>query len=214
MKKHFIIGDIILALALVIIVGLKMNLEYEKIIDNKEIEDDYSVIHIPQSMFRYMTADVYKSPSDFCASHGSGTFLAFRYSEAFVDPDGCLVLKLNNKAITAWKNSFLPLQVLQCVLKDTRDIGVTIDYSMDFLDMMKNAHTCGHEISEDFTKVIEGPGDNTWYSTFILPGCVLMQIFEGRDCADIGVEQIWIDEQGEVIETFFFPDGDDVQIIK
>ena len=92
------------------------------------------------------------------------------------------------------------------MLGDTRDIGITVDYSKDFMDFMKDAHTCGYEISEDFTTVIESPEDNSWYSPFIGVACTVMQIFEGKTCTQVKVVHMQVDENGEVFDTFIYPD--------
>jgi len=70
---------------------------------------------------------------------------------------------------------------------------------------MKNAHTCGYEISEDFTQIIESPEDNSWYYPFVNVACATMQVFEGKTCSEIKVEHIEIDENGEIIEKVVFP---------
>jgi hypothetical protein len=36
-----------------------------------------------------------------------------------------------------------------------------------------------------------------------------MQVFEGKTCTEVKVEHIEINEKGEVIETFIFPDDID-----
>ncbi len=149
-------------------------------------------------------------PNEFCAAKGENTFLENNYLQAQVDKDGCLILTLNSKVISEWKKTFTVLQVLQCVLGDSRNIGITVDYSKDFMDYMKDAHTCGYEISEDFTKVIESPEDNGWYFPFTTIACAIMQVFEGKTCTEIKVEHVEVNENGEAIETFIFPDDGDI----
>lgn len=169
---------------------------------------EQSTLHISPAMCEFMLEGL--SPNDFCASKGKNTFLENKYLHAYVDKDGCLILTLEENIISEWKNSFTALQVLQCVLGDTRDIGVTVDYSKDFMDYMKDADTCGYEISEDFTKVIESPEDNSWYFPFTATACALMQIFNGKTCTELKVEHIEIDEKGEILETVIFPEETDI----
>ena len=170
-----------------------------------------TTLHISPMLCTAMFEGV--SPTEFCNSKGKDTFLENNYLSAKVDKEGCLIIALNDTVISEWKNTFLPLQVLQCVLlDDSRDIGISIDYSKDFSDYMKDAHTCGFEISEDFTTVVESAEDNGWYFPFTTMACALMQVFEGKVCTEIRVEHIEIDENGKVIETFVFPDDGDVSM--
>lgn len=165
---------------------------------------DQTTLHIPPVLCEPMLGGV--TPTDFCTTKGADTFLEGRYLHAYVDDDGCLILTLENKTISEWKNTFFDLQVLQCVLGESRNIGITVDYTMDYLDFIKNAHTCGFEISEDFTKVIESAEDNSWYFPFTTLACATMQVFDGKTCTEIKVEHIEINDKGEIIDTFIFPD--------
>ena len=74
------------------------------------------------------------------------------------------------------------------------------------MDYMKDAYTCGFEISDDFTKVIDSPEDNSWYYPFILPACAQMQMLSGKTCQEITVEYIEIDGEGEIISTIIYPE--------
>ena len=165
--------------------------------------NEITTLHIPPTICEPMLYGV--TAEDFCQSKGVGTILEGKYISAYIDDDGCLILTLTNKALAEWKNTSTSLQVLQCVLGDDRDIGITIDYSKDFMDFMKDAHTCGYEISEDFSQIIESPEDNGWYFPFIVFACAEMQVFSGKTCKEIKVEHIEINTQGEIIETFVFP---------
>ena len=171
---------------------------------NRQVAKDQTTLHISPMLCESMLYGI--TPTDFCTTKGAGTFLEGRYLQAHVDDDGCLILTLENETISEWKNSFTFLQILQCVLGENRDIGITIDYSKDFLDMMKDAHACGYEISEDFTKVVESSEDSSWYFPFTTLACAIMQVFEGKTCTEIKVEHIEIDADGKVIDTFIFPD--------
>jgi hypothetical protein len=101
------------------------------------------------------------------------------------------------------------LQVLQCVLGDTRDIGVKVDYSDDYLEFLKDAHTCGFDISEDYTKIVESPEDNGWYYPLIVAACIEMQVFMGKTCDEIIVEYWEVDENGETLDHIVaYPQSD------
>lgn len=176
----------------------------------KKNNTDQTTLHISPVLCTAMFEGV--SPNEFCNSKGENTFLENKYLQAQVGKDGCLILTLKDEVISEWKNTITALQVLQCVLGDSRNIGITTDYSKDFLDYMKDAHTCGYEISEDFTKVIESPEDSSWYFPFTTLACAIMQVFEGKTCTEIKVEHVEVDETGEVIETFIFPDDADIPL--
>ena len=158
------------------------------------------------------------TPESFCETKGAGTFLEHKYRSARIDEDGCLIIVLTKGIAAAWKNDLYYLHVLQCVLDDTKDIGITVDYSKDpsagFLDLMKNANTCGYEISDDFTKIIASPGDNVIYFLFMPLACLIMQAFEGKMCTDYIVEYIELDENGAVekhiVNTGWGPSEDPV----
>ena len=175
---------------------------------NSEKISNQTTLHISPVLCEAMLNGI--TPTEFCNSKGEETYLKGKYVQAYVDNDGCLILTLKNETICEWKNTFIDLQVLQCVLGDNRVIGISIDYSRDFMDFMKDAHTCGYEISRDFTKVIETPEDSSWYFPFTTFACAEMQVFEGKTCREIKVEHIEINEKGEVIEIFIFPDGIDI----
>ena len=105
----------------------------------------YSTLHLSPELCENCLNGI--SPSDFCETKGKGTWLENKYLFAKIDADGCLLITLKNNVISDWKNTFTTLQILQCVLGEDRDIGITIDYSLDFMDYMKDAYTCGFEIS-------------------------------------------------------------------
>lgn len=164
----------------------------------------YSTLHLSPELCGNCLNGI--SPSDFCETKGKGTWLENKYLFAKIDEDGCLIITLKNNVISDWKNTFTTLQILQSVLGEDRDIGITIDYSLDFMDYMKDAYTCGFEISDDFTKVIDSPEDNSWYYPFILPACAQMQMLSGKTCQEITVEYIEIDGEGEIISTIIYPE--------
>lgn len=154
------------------------------------------------------------TPKEFCKNKGKGTYIYENYISAKVDDDGCLILIVKNDVISAWKNSLYPMQVLQCVLGDSRDIGVVVDYSKEselsgFMNFsfMKGAGDCGLEISDDFTKVIARPGSDKTYAMFVMPSCILVQMFEGKTCKETRVEFIELDKNGEITNRTVLPDA-------
>ena len=167
------------------------------------IFSNFTVLHIPPVVCEMMLNGT--SPEIFCETKGQGTWLENKYKKVKVDDDGCLVLTLNKDIVYAWKNSFFELHVLQCVLGENRDIGINVDYSMDFLNYMRDAYTCGFEISNDYSNVIKSPEDNGWYYPLVIPACIKMQVFEGKACESIRVEYVEIDETGEVLDRIISP---------
>lgn len=179
---------VVFACALILMVFLRVN---------------YTMLHLSPIVCEMSLEGT--SPDVFCETRGEGTWLEGKYLFARVDAEGCLILILSEEVITQWKNTFVELHVLQCVLGDTCDIGIDLDYSKDFLDYMKDADTCGYEISEDYTKVIESPEDNGWYYPLIMPACVKMQMFEGKKCSEIKVKFLEVDENGEIVQRVIYP---------
>lgn len=204
MKKKSIISILLSVLLITMFLSSCNRNSIDDLTTNHNNIDDLTTLHISPLLCKAMLYGV--TPIEFCNSKGKETFLENKYLQAKVDNDGCLILTLKNETISEWKNTFTDLQVLQCVFGDTRDIGITIDYSKDFMHYMEDAHTCGYEISEDYTKVIESPDDNSWYFPFTTLACAEMQVFAGKTCKEVRVEHIEINDQGEVIETFIFPD--------
>ena len=171
---------------------------------HKEEITNQTTLHISPTLCESMLEGM--TPTRFCDTEGQGTFLEKKFLQAYIDDDGCLILTLENNIINEWKNTFVVMQVLQCVLGDSRDIGITIDYSKDFMDYMEDAHTCGFEISEDFTKIIASPDDNHWYYPLITLACATQQVFEGKSCTEVKVTYVDVNDDGEVISTTIFPD--------
>jgi len=170
----------------------------------EEVTNQTTTLHISPTLCQPMTGGM--TPTRFCDTEGQGTFLEKKFVQAYVDDDGCLILTLENDIINEWKNTFFPMQVLQCVLGDSRDIGITIDYSKDFLYFMVDARSCGFEISEDFTKIIASPDDNHWYFPLITMACAIQLVFEGKNCTEAKVTYVDVDDAGEIIEITVFPD--------
>lgn len=165
-------------------------------------ESQFKTYHLPPTICEFMLGGV--SPEAFCEREGEGTWLEDQYASAKVDKDGCLILKLSDERADEWKNSFFELQVLQSVLGESRDIGVEVKPSEDFIGYIEDAHTCGFEIAEDYTRVTASPEDNHWYYPVIMPACIEMQVFAGKDCHKIVAEYVEIDEKGEITERTTF----------
>ena len=168
------------------------------------LNDDCSVLHLSPEMCKYSLDGV--SPEVFCTTNGDCTWLKGKYLSAKLDDDGCLIIVLKDEVLTEWKNTFMDLQVLQCVLADSCDIGIEIDYSKDFMFLMRDAHTCGFEISEDFTQIIASPEDNSWYFPLITMACAKKQFFDGKICSEVVVEFLKVDINGEIVERTIYPD--------
>lgn len=162
------------------------------------ISSNVVTLHLSQTVCQLALNGV--TPEEFCSTRGNDTYIKGKYLSAHVDEDGCLILKVNSGVIKEWKSSILVIQILQCVLGDSRDIDINLDYSMDALGFMENAHSCGLEISDDFTQVIAHPNSSRLYSTFVMPACVLIQMFEGKTCKEIKADFIELDENGEEIK--------------
>lgn len=163
-----------------------------------------TILHLPPTLCRLSLDGV--SPDSFCETKGKDTWLEGKYLFADVDRDGCLILILRNNDLLEWRNTFVDLQVLQCVLENTRDIGIEVDYSKDLFHLMETANTCGYEISNDYTRIVESYEDNSWYYPVIMSACMKMQMFEGKTCSDIRVEFLRVDTSGEIVETIVYPD--------
>ena len=81
-----------------------------------------------------------------------------------------------------------------------KSAGVDIDWSEDFLNAKRDVKDCGVEISEDYSLIIQGPDDDGSFYTFLLPACIYMQIFEGKQVDEIKVTCVEVDESGNVID--------------
>ena len=73
-----------------------------------------------------------------------------------------------------------------------------------FSERQERSEKCGVEISEDYSLITQSPGDDGSFYTFLLPACVYMQIFEGKQVNEIKVTYVEIDEQGNVIDEIIW----------
>ena len=60
--------------------------------------------------------------------------------------------------------------------------------------------SCGVEISEDYSLITEGPGDDGTFFPILTVACVHMQIFDGKQVSEVNVRYIEIDERGNIID--------------
>lgn len=150
------------------------------------------------------------SPEEFCETDGGETPLKGKfYYTSRVDKDGNLLLRVHEDTIREWKSGLFTMQVLQRVLGETRDIGVELKaldtFSKDRLPYIEGAATCGFEISEDFTQVIQSSDDDPMYSNILISACLQMQMFEGKESSATKVEYIVLDVDGNETEKTVFP---------
>ncbi|MBQ4115882.1 MAG: hypothetical protein IJD37_00750, partial [Clostridia bacterium] len=59
--------------------------------------------------------------------------------------------------------------------------------------------------SDDYSKVVAGPGDDKSYKLIVPHACLMMQIFEGKPSSEISVEYLEVNTKGDVIEQISFP---------
>ncbi len=156
---------------------------------------------------------VFKTPEEFCEKKGEGSIWENNYSFAFVDKKGNLVLILTDEEIQTYKNNSHYLQVLQAVLGDTRDIGVTINYDYDPLYYIEFAPTCGFEISEDFKTLTKGPGGNRFYMPVLASACMDVQILSGVPSDEISVDYYLYDENGNIKQHISYPEDIDKEFV-
>ncbi len=144
------------------------------------------------------------SPEEFITNKAD----VYPFTYAKIDEEGNLILWLSKDNIAAWKNNSSSMQVLQRVLGEDRDIGVQIIEPEDTImkELYENAHLCGLEVSEDYTKIYESPDDNPRYFGATISGCILMQLLEGKDCDQISVEYTILNEKGEITRYIIWPD--------
>jgi hypothetical protein len=150
------------------------------------------------------------TPGSFVANRGEGTTIANAYTYAKVNRKGNLILVLSNSERDAWKNSEVVLQILSILWETKKDIGVeVIDTTDDVYELIiRPGLGCGLELSEDYTKVISEPNDDSfYYQWFILMG-INMQFFEGVPSDEIYVEYIEYNSNGEVCKRLAWPDDE------
>ena len=188
-----VLGIVVLAILLILSCVIVYHYKY-----NKLIIDPY-----------YCETLLELSPEEFCKSKGERTLIEDAYTFARVNKEGYLILIMSDSQLNEWKSLRYDTVALQAVLGDSRDIGVNIDSFYDEIfvqTFIKNAHTCGFDISYDYKTIVASPGDDKSYMPFIIMGCNFMQLCEGTPSDDITVEYTEIDKNGTIIEKINFPD--------
>ena len=165
------------------------------------IAKNYTVYRFDEETIKYVFAHEVSSAESFCKNKGADTVLYGRYTYAKANKDGSLTLVVDNETLRIWKSSDLLLQILESLLEEEgRSAGVDIDWSEDFLDHKKLVKSCGIEISEDYSLLIEEPEDNAVFFPSLTAACVIMQIFEGKQIGEVYVRYIEVDESGNIVD--------------
>ena len=144
----------------------------------------------------------------FYKTKGEGTLLENGYTDVSMTDNETLILKLTDSQLNTWKNSIIHLQILQKILGDEKEIVSQVIVPTDLLygTLYEDADIhCGFEISEDFSRVIAGPGDDKSYYLIVPKACLLMQFFQGVPSDKISVEYIEVNAAGSVISRANFP---------
>ena len=165
------------------------------------IARNYTVYRFDEETLKYVFAYEVSSAESFCQNKGADTVLYGRYTYAKANKDGSLTLVVDNETLRIWKSSDLLLQILESLLEEEgRSAGVDIDWSEDFLDHKKLVKSCGIEISEDYSLLIEEPEDNAVFFPSLTAACVIMQIFEGKQIGEVYIRYIEVDESGNIVD--------------
>ena len=134
----------------------------------------------------------------FVKTKGANTLLANGYTYATVTADKTLILKLTDAQLTSWKNNIF-LQILQKIMGEEKNIVSQIIPPTDSIygTFYENADIkCGFEISDDYSKIIAGPGDDKSYALIVPQACLLMQVLEGVPSDKISVEYFEVNSNG------------------
>ena len=74
------------------------------------------------------------------------------------------------------------------------------------LDTTKKAiKNSGIDISEDFTLITQGPGDDGSFYPYLVGACIRMQIFNGKQIENITVTYIEVDSNGNIVDKITWP---------
>ena len=165
------------------------------------IARNYTIYRFDEETLKYVFAHEVSSAESFCQNKGADTVLYGRYTYAKANKDASLTLVVDNETLRIWKSSDLLLQILESLLEEEgRSAGVDIDWSEDFLDHKKLVKSCGIEISEDYSLLIEEPEDNAVFFPSLTAACVIMQIFEGKQIGEVYVRYIEVDGSGNIVD--------------
>jgi hypothetical protein len=175
--------------------------------DNKELPADDSKLNeflLSRKICRVLLG---VSPKTFHETNGEGTLLFNEYTDSAVTEDGDLVLHLTDNQVDQWRNSNVFMQILQKIMGKEKQIvtKVIVPTSFPFESLYKNSNKCGYEISDDYTKIVVGPGDDRSYYSIVLHSCVFVQLLEGKPSDEISVEYIEVDSEGKITEQSFYP---------
>ncbi len=192
MKKTDKIISVLIVLATVVVTCIIMIIG---------IARNYTIYRFDEETLKYVFAHEVSSAESFCKNKGADTVLYGRYTYAKANKDGSLTLVVDNETLRIWKSCDLLLQILESLLEEEgRSAGVDIDWSDDFLDHKKLVKSCGIEISEDYSLLIEEPEDNAVFFPSLTATCVIMQIFEGKQVGEVYVRYIEVDESGNIVD--------------
>ncbi len=192
MKKTDKIISVLIVLATVVVTCIIMIIG---------IARNYTIYRFDEETLKYVFAHEVSSAESFCQNKGADTVLYGRYTYAKANKDGSLTLVVDNETLRIWKSCDLLLQILESLLEEEgRSAGVDIDWSDDFLDHKKLVKSCGIEISEDYSLLIEEPEDNAVFFPSLTAACVIMQIFEGKQVGEVYVRYIEVDEFGNIVD--------------
>jgi len=145
---------------------------------------------------------------DFYNTKGKDTLLENGYTKVELTEDDVLILHLTEAQVDLWRNSNVFLQILQKILgvdkKIVSQIIVPTDpiYSNFYIDADTQ---CGFEISDDFSKIVAGPGDDKSYWLVIPQACVMMQVLEGKPSEEISVEYFEYNSEWVLTSHSSFP---------
>ena len=100
------------------------------------------------------------------------------------------------------------MQILQKILGKEKEIVSKIIVPTDpiYGTLYEDADVhCGFEISDDYSKIIAGPGDDKSYSLIVPNACLLMQVLQGVPSDKISVEYLEIDSNSRVTKRMCWP---------
>ena len=141
-------------------------------------------------------------PEEFNASE-------YGFTKATVNEDGNLILYATELQITEFKNNSEVMQIFQKIIGDqitvvTRTFQPTDELYGEFYEGAEVA--CGFEISEDYTKIVAGSGDDQSYFLIVPVACVIMQVFQGKPCDEVRFEYIELNKVGDIANKIVYPD--------
>ena len=141
------------------------------------------------------------TPQSFCETEGAGTSLEDGYVFSGVDKNGNLIIVMTDAQKDNWRNGEASLQIMQKAFPD-KDIVSNIK-PPDMVIWKQLYETAKVEncvvISDDYKTVQAYSGSNILYHSVWVKGCLLTQIIQGVDTADIYLEYFYYDDKNEVL---------------